>query len=81
METACKKNKDTRQTKNLITIYINSSYPFIIDKFLCFSFPCLKQCNPVEDFSTTKKMLYLGIFELRFEKPIGIFEINALKLV
>ena len=39
METACKKNKDT-QNKNLITIYIKSSYRFIIKKFLYFSFLC-----------------------------------------
>ena len=31
METACKKNKDT-QNKNLITIYIKSSYPVTIKK-------------------------------------------------
>ena len=37
METACKKSKDTHK-KNLITIYIKFSYPFIIKKFLYFSF-------------------------------------------
>ena len=32
MEAACKKNKDT-QNKNIATIYIKSSYPFITKKF------------------------------------------------
>ena len=36
MEAACKKNKDT-QNKNIATIYIKSSYPFITKKlFISF---------------------------------------------
>ena len=37
METACKKKEDTLN-KNLITIYMKSSYPFTMKKFLYFSF-------------------------------------------
>ena len=35
METACKKNKDLRtHNKNLITVYIKSSYPFYRSRLL-----------------------------------------------
>ena len=38
MEAACKKNNDMRKNKSLITMYINPSYFFTIQKFLYFPF-------------------------------------------
>ena len=88
--TAGKKNNSIRRKKTE-TLLINSPYPFIIQKFLYFLFSGSQDTLKAQVFRNNampsskmqyifhKKMLYLGIFRLRFEKIIAIFQTSTLE--